>query len=186
MADNTVVIHFSVWKIFRMLLLCGLGLALGYWIVHASFSPLISTRPPFIIVIAGYVVLISSLLALVLLTVPLMQGGPALELDDRGFNDHSGAASLGFVEWTDIASIRLWVSGSQRALCLRLKDPDKYVPAIGPIKRTMLRLSRKIGPGEIALGSMLLAIRFEQLEALVKSHVSAAQGAEQLKHSEQA
>ena len=169
-----------------MFLLCGLGLAMGYWIVHASFNPLMTTRPPLIIVIAGYIVLISSLLALVLLIVPLMQGGPALVLDERGFNDHSGAASLGFVQWSDIASIRLWVDGGQRALCLRLKDPEKYAPAFGPIKRTMLRLNRKIGPGEIALGSMLLAIRFEQLEALVMNHVSAAQGAEQLKHSAQA
>lgn len=186
MNDNAVVIHFSAWKIFRILLLCGLGLALGYWIVHASFDRLTSMRPPLIIVIAGYVVLISSLLALVLSIVPLMQSGPALVLDERGFNDHSGAASLGFVQWTDIASIRLWADGSQRALCLRLKDPDKYASAIGPIKRTMLRLNRKIGPGEIALGSMLLAIRFEQLEALVMNHVSVAQRAEQLKPSEQA
>jgi hypothetical protein len=46
-----------------MLLLCGLGLAMGYWIVHASFSPIVTTRPPFIVVIAGYISLISSLLA---------------------------------------------------------------------------------------------------------------------------
>jgi hypothetical protein len=111
----------------------------------------------------------------VLLIVPLMQGGPAIVLDERGFNDRSGAASLGFVEWTDIASTRLWVSGSQCALCLRLKDPGKYMRTIGPIKRTMLRLNSKIGPGEIALGSMLLAIRFEELETLVMNHVSAAQ-----------
>jgi hypothetical protein len=38
------------------------------------------------------------------------------------------------------------------ALCLRLKDPDKYMPAPGPIKRAMLKLSHKLGPGEIARG----------------------------------
>jgi hypothetical protein len=186
MTDNTVVIHFSVWKVIRMFLLCGLGLAAGYWIVRASFDPLISARPPMIVVISGYVMLITSFLALVLLIVPLVRAGPALVLDERGFNDHSGAASLGFVPWTDIASIRLWADGGQRALCLRLKDPDKYVPVVGPIKRAMLRLNRKIGPGEIALGSILLAIRFEQLEALVTNHVSAAQMAEPLKRSERA
>lgn len=159
---------------------------LSAWVLDRTckLNSLTSTRPPLIVVIAGYIVLVSSLLALVLSIVPLMQSGPALVLDERGFNDHSGAASLGCVEWTDIADIRLWANGSQSALCLRLKDPDKYAPAIGPIKRTMIKLNRKIGPGEIALGSMLLAIRFEQLEALVVNHVSAAQMAEQLKHSE--
>jgi hypothetical protein len=42
----------------------------------------------------------------------------------------------------------------------------------------MLKLSHKLGPGEIALGSMLLATRFEQLEALIVAHVAVAQQAE--------
>lgn len=96
----------------------------------------------------------------------------------------SAVASLGFFEWADIASIGVWSAGSQRALCLRLKDPDKYARAIGPIKRTMLKLNHKASPGEVALATMLLAAHFEQLEALVINHLSAVHRSEQQQRSE--
>ena len=171
------VIRLSTIKNLRNLLFCCIGAAGGYWMLHQTASEIEATpniNNPWFVHGIGLLMLIGSCAAFVGCIALLFSSKPGLVLDKRGLTDHSSVASAGFLPWSDIAETRIWQYRNQRSLYIILKNPEKYIAACGPIKRTLLRLLKSVIPGPVAISANSLSIGFDQLVTLVNDYLLAS------------
>lgn len=64
-----------------------------------------------------------------------------IEITFDAFIDNSSATSFGEISWSDIKSAKL----KGMFLVVELIDPEKYLNKMGPIKRAIIKLNKKIG-----------------------------------------
>jgi hypothetical protein len=171
------VILLSAIKNLRNLLFSCIGAAGGYWMFHQTASEIEATpniNSPWFIHDIGLLMLIASCLAFVACIALLFSSKPGLVLDERGLTDHSSVVSAGFLPWSDIAETRIWQYRNQRSLYIILKNPEKFVAACGPLRRTLLRLLKSVIPSPVAISANSLSISFDQLVTLVNDYLLAS------------
>jgi hypothetical protein len=52
---------------------------------------------------------------------------PGLIIDSNGITDNTGALSIGFIEWNDIAEVGKKVVSSQSFIVIHIKNPEEYI-----------------------------------------------------------
>jgi hypothetical protein len=171
------IIRLSAIKNLRNLLFSCIGAAAGYWMFHQTAieieaAPQINS--PWVVHGVGLLMLVLSCLVFVVCIALLFSSKPGLVLNERGLDDQSSAVSAGFLPWSDIAETRIWQYRNQRSLYIILKNPDKYVAACGPVKRTLLRLLKNVIPSPVAISANSLSISFDQLVSLVNDYLLAS------------
>lgn len=97
---------------------------------------------------------------------------PRLTIDDAGILDRS--LGLGLIRWEDVDDAWAARVSGQPFLCLVLRDPERYLARLGPIKRRLAKMNGALGFTELSLNlSGLAGASPERLESLVRSQVAA-------------
>ena len=66
-------------------------------------------------------------------------------MDDRGFEDHSTLANIGFVAWTDVKAMERWVIGKQEFIGIEVWDTDKLLAGKSWYARKLIRANMALG-----------------------------------------
>ena len=64
--------------------------------------------------------------------------------DEKGITDRSSAIALGFIPWSDVASIRLCLFMEQKFIEVELKNEDKYLNGLGWFKKNAIKANKKM------------------------------------------
>lgn len=96
---------------------------------------------------------------------------PGLVIDEKGITDHSNLASVGFIPWSDIASIKEVKGDFNRPLlAVMVKNPERYIN-----KSSKMAASRQIQYQQfgspILINSASLKCDFRELTLILKNHL---------------
>lgn len=65
----------------------------------------------------------------------LLRPGPALVVDDDGFDDRSSATAVGRVPWTDVARVTTWTMSGTTCVAVHVRNPDEHLARLGWFSR---------------------------------------------------
>lgn len=97
---------------------------------------------------------------------------PGLVLDERGFTHRASLQSFGFVPWSDVAGVDVFVINRNKLLVVKLVDPEKYIRRGGALRQALNRSNHRMCGSPITLASNALAIDFDELRRLFWDYLS--------------
>jgi hypothetical protein len=118
-----------------MLLIGIVSLCLGIWIGLGDAYEVV------IVQVVGWIAAAIGVGLVAWFAKRLVWRRPILSISTRGIEDHASLLSAGFVQWNEVAQLRLWVytppvrlgpSRPQRFLAVDLKDPEAFAATHRP------------------------------------------------------
>lgn len=101
----------------------------------------------------------------------LLSGEMGLIIDREGLTDHTGATSVGFIEWRDITGIRSIQIKSTKILLIDTSDPQKHLGrASNKVLATLMQGNMRMYGTPITIASNTLNYDFEELEQLLTEY----------------
>lgn len=160
-------IPFSKFKLFLIFLMSLGFVAVGFLMLQAEPRP---KFPVWVLRPTGVAGVLFGAVAAVFIIVKFFSSKTGLTFTETGFYDNSSLASLGFVEWKDVSSVKPLIINKQKMIRLQIK-PQKipeYVKKIkNPIRRKLVE--KNIYSFGYCISANLLAIKFEKLQELMQN-----------------
>lgn len=105
----------------------------------------------------------------------IIDSRPRLVIDERGVIDRT--LGVGRINWDDIdAAYVLSISGND-FICLELKNPERYLQRLSPVKRAMAKANRQLGFTDFNLNLSGVDARTDEVfELLMKYCESSGSG----------
>ena len=97
----------------------------------------------------GWLLIVVQALALPNILRMLRHKGPRVVIDDTGIEDH--LLRVGKIPWEDIATAKLQTVRNITLISLQLRDPDKWLNRMSPLRRWGARRNRSMGYSEFNL-----------------------------------
>lgn len=91
------------------------------------------------------------------------RAGPALVVDRRGITDRSSATPAGFVPWTEITGLGIWMYKGQRVLTVDVVDPEAVLSRVGSLARPIMRASMHRSGTPVNIATAALPFTTDQL-----------------------
>ncbi len=176
---DVISIPLSKKKVLYLLLIAAAFIAGGIWMLGLSANDLQHIHQRRIRSLGaahGLGVVCIALGGLVAISVfsKLFDNAAGFVLNREGLIDNTSFFGHGFIAWSEIARIEVRPLGSTSLMYLILQDPEQYFARLGRIKRTLYRLTPKLGPSPIVIAWTSLEIDFDELNALISTHLKAA------------
>lgn len=93
-----------------------------------------------------------------------------LIIDSNGITDNSNGASVGLIEWQDIADVEIKHVTSTKFILINVVNPEKYIKkAKSKMKAKLMRSNMKLVGTPIAITSSTLKYDFKNLEKLLQT-----------------
>jgi len=170
---NNIEIALSKGKLAKLLVFSIIFLGAGLWIAitqpHVG-NPVFDNA--FVKNIAAYAGIVMGALGIYFFIKKLFDKRPGVIINEQGITDNSGAFSLGFIAWDDIAEVgelkvQASMASKQKFVCIKLKSAEPYIAReTSNIKRSILALNLKNLRVNISTNG--LNIKHESLLALVQ------------------
>lgn len=169
---NEIEIPLSKTKLILVLVGASLFVFFGSWcaINPEKFATIRYSEN--IVFIAGIAAVLFFGLCIIFIMIKVFDSKPGLVVNDNGVLDNSGATSVGFIAWSDIAAITTLEIASSKIIIIHTSNPDKYIKRAGNIisKKAMKANYKRYGsPLSITVNS--LKIRFSELENLLTDQI---------------
>lgn len=74
---------------------------------------------------------------------------PLFRVDENGVTDNTSALGFGLIEWKDIKKVQVAEINGIPAVCIALKDPEKYYPRLPKKIQAEARENAAKGPGQV-------------------------------------
>ncbi len=95
-----------------------------------------------------------------------------LEINEKGIIDNSGAASVGLIEWDDIAGYSKIEIASSKILMIHTSNPEKYIGrATNFIAKKAMTANHKMYGSPLSITANSLKIKFADLERLLAEQI---------------
>jgi hypothetical protein len=100
--------------------------------------------------------------------VKVFDGKPGLIIDKEGIVDNSSAVAAGRIPWIEISELRVAEIAGQRFVTILVSDPQRYVGRSGSLRRMLNAANLKMTGSPINISSNSLAIKFDELQQVLK------------------
>jgi hypothetical protein len=107
------------------------------------------------------------------LLVRLISRAPSLQLDAEGLRDNASIFSAGFIPWEDIEAVTVYSVGGGRMVGIVLKDNDKFLARLGPVRRALSSVNIKKGYPLIAIPEMAVSVSADELKRDIERMLAA-------------
>jgi hypothetical protein len=103
-----------------------------------------------------------------LFALQILDRRPRLKIDDTGIVDRT--LGVGKIAWEDIDDAFVKSIQNVDFICLKLRNPEKYIGKLTPVKRAMAKANEKLGFTPISLNLSGVAVNtHEILELIIKT-----------------
>lgn len=150
----------------------------GLGFVIAALFILVEARPPsdFIMRVVGVLGVLFFGACSVIGFVRLLSPRPALLLTADGIHETSMICNLGTVAWEDITGFSYWETHHQRALCLYLRDPEKYIARLSPALQKLARANIGLAGTPLTIMQSNISIPLEALKDSIEVRIARRNG----------
>lgn len=106
----------------------------------------------------------------VFLAYRLFKPRPALLLTPEGLMETASALGAGLVPWEDIEEIFAYTFSGQRFLGIRVRDPQALFSRVGPVKRLLMRINKRMVNASINISQVALTMTVDELLELIHEY----------------
>ena len=149
---------------------------MGWWLFNlddVQIQSLIFNNPKFVHAFGLFSFVLLGAFALWMLR-KLFDNSPGLQFIESGFIDNTNMFSLGYIAWDDVTGFEVRETArNQKLLYVLLRSPEKYISTCSFIKRSLLRLSMKLGPSPVTIVTRSLSLGFDEVGTLMKDNYAA-------------
>lgn len=124
-------------------------------------------RNPKVAKVVGAIGMFFFSIILIYIPIKLFDKKPGLIIDEKGIFDNSSAVTVGFIEWSDVKSLKTISINSTKLLLICMYNPEKYMDGFNKVKRVMLKTNNRIYGTPISINATGLKINFKNLEELI-------------------
>lgn len=101
--------------------------------------------------------------------IRLNSNKPALIIDSKGITDNASGLSAGFIPWSDITGSGIVTFLEQKFIGIALKDPQKYLAKVNPIKRLLMRMNSSMAGYVVCIPQVTFSIPIEEVLAHIEA-----------------
>lgn len=165
-SPDSKIIALSKTKI--LLLAAGslLFVLMGFWLLQMTNEQIQAQArfndPTIIHVVAAISIAFSATCA-IFAVIKLFDKRPGLVFSEQGIFDNASAVSAGLIPWSDITGFSILEIKQQKALIVKVINPEKYVEVGNPVRRFLNRANYQLCGSPVAIGSTALQIQFADL-----------------------
>jgi hypothetical protein len=167
--SKEIRIPYSIWKIVLALTGSLAFVFAGFWILFSD-EGLSSSLFPIEVINRTIGIISIVFFGTVSVTIPwkLCKNKMGVIIDEHGITDRSNLSSIGLIEWDDITAIGTISDIKTSVLLIHTDKPEKYLDkAKNKFKRHLLSANHKKYKTPLSITSMILGVRFKELEKLV-------------------
>lgn len=164
--DGSIQIYPTGRKLWPMLLGAILFVATGVLlIVHREARPIVHI---YHVVVGTLSILFFGACAVVIL-LRIVRPSPAVVLSREGITDSASPFGIGFLPWSEVAFLSIYVIEGQRMLGIFPKDPVSIMARLGGAKARYMKANMAMGFAPANVPQVVLSFPVEELADLIQA-----------------
>lgn len=102
--------------------------------------------------------------------IKLFDTKPGLIISKEGIFDNTSSTSVGWIKWEDIDGFEIAQIKHSKFLVISVHDQTKYLDALNPLKKLMMKMNSGMIGSPFAISSHALSCKFSHLVELLESN----------------